>query len=68
MPKITVNGVSLAYEILGDEGLSVVLTSGGRADKEACRPAAEALSLRFRVLIYDRRYCGASGVSNSKCS
>ena len=62
MPKMTVNECTLAYEVLG-EGPSVVFTPGGRAGLEVTCQLAEQLSSRYRVLIYDRRNCGASEVS-----
>jgi pimeloyl-ACP methyl ester carboxylesterase len=61
MAKITLDGVTLAYEILG-QGPPVVWTPGGFEDKERARPLAERLSSRYRVLIYDRPNCGASDV------
>ena len=60
MATVKLNKVTLAYEILG-EGPPVVLTPWGTyGEKELVRPAAEYLSTRNQVLIYDRRNCGES--------
>jgi len=62
MPKITVNRVSLAYEVLG-KGTPVVFTGGGfDVPKETARWLAGRMSLENRALIYDRRNSGASDV------
>lgn len=65
MPSALVNGCTIQYEVLGAaSGESVVLTPGGRQDMESVRPLAERLAEtgRYRVIIYDRRNCGASDV------
>jgi len=62
MPKITVNRVNLAYEILG-KGPPVVFTDGGvDVPKETMRWLAGRMSLEYEALIYDRRNCGESDV------
>jgi pimeloyl-ACP methyl ester carboxylesterase len=62
MPKISVNGVNLAYEILG-KGSPVVFTPGGfDVPKETSRWLAGRMSLGYRALVYDRRNSGASDV------
>jgi len=62
MPKITVNGVSLAYEILG-KGPPVVFTDGGvDVPKETMRWLAGRMSLGYKALVYDRRNSGTSDV------
>ena len=69
MPKTTANGVSLAYEILGVEGPSVVLTPAGPGPggvayvKETNLLLAEQLaSLGCRVVVWDRRNSGESSI------
>lgn len=66
MPRITVNGIGLAYELLGKEGdPAVALTPGGRftMDSPGIRELAEELVKGGRrVLIYDRPNCGQSDV------
>ena len=61
MPTILIDGVSINYEEMGS-GAPVVLTPGGRSSMEAVRGLAERLAPHYRVIIYDRRNCGASGV------
>ena len=64
MPKVDVNGVDIAYEVLGEEGPQIVLTSGGIGqDREFTRPLAECLSADHEVMIYDRRNSGQSGLA-----
>ncbi len=69
MPRQIVNGIgtqgiSLAYELIGEAGApGVALTPGGRFTKESpgIRELAEALAAGGRrVLIYDRPNCGES--------
>ena len=64
MPSAMVNGLSLAYEVIG-EGRPWAITPGGRFTKESpgVRELAEALAEHGnRVLIWDRPNCGASDV------
>jgi pimeloyl-ACP methyl ester carboxylesterase len=61
MSKIAINDATLVYEVLG-HGPPVVFTPGGWSDMEIPRQLAEQLSLRYQVLIYDRRNCGASDI------
>ncbi len=64
MPVATVRGVALNYEILGDYGPFVALQPGGRRAGSALRSLAEKIAeAGNRVLIYDRRNCGASSVA-----
>jgi pimeloyl-ACP methyl ester carboxylesterase len=64
MPIANVRGVSLNYEILGDRGPAMALTPGGRNPLSNVKPYAEQMAARgYRVLIHDRRNCGASDVS-----
>ena len=65
MPTATVDGVALAYEVIG-EGRPWVITPGGRFTKEepGVRELATALAAEGnRVLIWDRPNCGESDVS-----
>ena len=64
MSTANVNGLSIAYEIIG-EGQPWVITPGGRFSKDygGVREMAEALAAQGRkVLIWDRPNCGASDV------
>ncbi len=64
MPVATVRGVHLNYEVLGTSGPWVTYCGGGRSDLESVRPIAGLIAeAGYRVVIYDRRNCGASEVS-----
>lgn len=64
MPTKQINGIGIAYELLGKSGdPAVALTPGGRftMDVPGLRELAEALVAGGRqVLIYDRPNCGLS--------
>jgi pimeloyl-ACP methyl ester carboxylesterase len=63
MPKIHVNNVTLAYELLG-QGPPVIWTPGGWFPRNACAYLyAGRLSASSRVLIWDRRNTGASAIA-----
>ena len=61
MPYADINGVNIYYEEYGS-GPPVILTPGGRVDREGLRPIAALLSPKCRVIIHDRRNCGKSDV------
>ena len=64
MPVAKVRGVDINYEVLGDRGPWVAMQPGGRRGLVGVKPLAERIAeAGARVLIYDRRNCGASGVS-----
>jgi pimeloyl-ACP methyl ester carboxylesterase len=64
MPVATVRGVEINYQVLGERGPWVALQPGGRRGLVGVRPLADKLAeAGNRVLIYDRRNCGASAVS-----
>lgn len=64
MPDALIRGVTLRYAILGETGPWIALTPGSRRGHEELLPMAEALAARgHRVLLHDRRNCGASEVS-----
>src|SRR4051812_12199644 len=65
MPRATVDGVSIAFEVIGDGPRSWGITPGGRFSKDSpgVRELALALAgLGNRVLIWDRPNCGESDV------
>jgi len=66
MARAEVDGLSLAYEVIGEEqGRPWVITPGGRFSKESpgVRELAVALAAQGnRVLIWDRPNCGESDV------
>ena len=64
MAKATIDGVSLAYEVIG-EGRPWVITPGGRFSKDepGVRELAAALAEQGnKVLVWDRPNCGESDV------
>lgn len=66
MPHWPVQGVTLAYELIGTGPRKAVITPGGRYSKDAAgvRELAEGLAMGgFRVLIWDRPNCGESDIS-----
>ncbi len=64
MPTANVRGVDINYEILGDRGPFVALQPGGRRAGASLRPlAAKIAEAGNRVVLYDRRNCGASGIA-----
>jgi pimeloyl-ACP methyl ester carboxylesterase len=64
MPVTNIRGVDINYEILGERGPFVALQPGGRRAGAALRSlAAKIAEAGHRVIIYDRRNCGASGIA-----
>lgn len=64
MPLAEVRGVKVNYEVLGSQGPSVALSPGGRRGIEGVVSLARRLAdCGYRVLVHDRRNCGASDVS-----
>ena len=63
MPLANVYGVNINYKVLGSDGPWVALSPGGRRDMSAIEPLAKRVAdAGYRVLILDRRNCGASDV------
>jgi pimeloyl-ACP methyl ester carboxylesterase len=64
MPIATVRGVAINYEVLGERGPWVALQPGGRRGLVGVKPLGQKIAeAGNRVLVYDRRNCGASGIS-----
>ncbi|HKM71455.1 MAG TPA: alpha/beta hydrolase [Stellaceae bacterium] len=64
MPIATVRGVEINYQVLGERGPWVALQPGGRRGLVGVKSLAEKIAeAGNRVLVYDRRNCGASAVS-----
>ena len=64
MPVANVRGVEINYRVLGERGPWVAMQPGGRRGLVGVEPLAQKIAeAGNRVLIYDRRNCGASGVS-----
>lgn len=63
MPMAKVRGVNIHYKILGNRGPWVALSPGGRRDISGIELLAGKVAERgYRVVIFDRRNCGASDV------
>lgn len=63
MPRIDVNGVGIAFEVIGDGPRSAIITPGGRFPKETpgVRELAQELAKAgFRTVIWDRPNSGES--------
>jgi pimeloyl-ACP methyl ester carboxylesterase len=64
MPFANVRGAHINYKVLGGDGPWIALSPGGRRDMSAIEPLAKNVAgFGFRVLILDRRNCGASDVA-----
>src|SRR3712207_3965999 len=64
MPEAVVRGVTINYEVVGDRGPWIALTPGSRRSYEEFVPMAKNFAeAGYRVLLHDRRNCGASDVS-----
>ena len=64
MPVANIRGVDINYEILGERGPFIALQPGGRRAGAALRSLATKIAeAGHRVIIYDRRNCGASGIA-----
>ena len=63
MPLAMIRGVNMNYKILGDSGPWVALSPGGRRDISGIELlAGNVAETGHRVVIFDRRNCGASDV------
>jgi pimeloyl-ACP methyl ester carboxylesterase len=63
MPQAMIRSVTLNYDVIGNAGAFVALTPGSRRNFSELIPLAERLAQSgFRVLLHDRRNCGASDV------
>jgi len=63
MPIANIRGVHIHYQVLGERGPWVALSPGGRRDLGGVLPLAERVAAAgYRVLLHDRRNCGASDV------
>jgi pimeloyl-ACP methyl ester carboxylesterase len=63
MPMIQLRGAQIRYEVLGQSGPWVALTPGGRRGHDEVLSIAEVVAAAgHRVLVHDRRNCGASSL------
>lgn len=67
MPKITVNDISMYYEIHG-EGEPLVLIAGFSADMTTWLPCLEVLKKQFQVIVFDNRGAGQTDAPFGKYS
>jgi pimeloyl-ACP methyl ester carboxylesterase len=64
MPEALVRGVPINYEIVGNAGPCISLSPGSRRSfGELVSLARQISDAGYRVLLHDRRNCGASGVA-----
>ena len=64
MPTAQIRGVDINYEILGDRGPFIALQPGGRRGLVGVKSlGAKLAEAGNRVIVYDRRNCGASGIA-----
>ena len=66
MPKIDVNGIGVAYEIIGEGKRGITITPGGRFSKDTPgvrELARELATAGNKVLIWDRPNTGESDIS-----
>ena len=67
MPTANIRGAHINYKVLGDHGPWVALSPGGRRDMSGIELlAGEVANQGYRVVIFDRRNCGASDVSRGR--
>jgi pimeloyl-ACP methyl ester carboxylesterase len=63
MPTANIRGANLVYEVLGSSGPWFAISPGGRRGKDEVKSLASRIADGgFRVVIFDRRNCGASDV------
>jgi pimeloyl-ACP methyl ester carboxylesterase len=63
MPVADIRGININYQVIGDAGPWIMLTTGGRRGHEELVPLARKLAERgHRVVLHDRRNTGASDV------
>ncbi len=64
MPEALVRGVHLNYEVIGTAGPWIAFTPGSRRNYSELVPFGQGLAAKgCRVLLHDRRNCGASDVA-----
>lgn len=63
MARTNLRGITINYEVIGDKGPWVALSPGGRRGLDGVRAIAERMATAgYRVVIFDRRNCGATDV------
>jgi pimeloyl-ACP methyl ester carboxylesterase len=63
MPLATVRGTTINYEVLGERGIWVALSPGGRRSLDMVRSLGQRMAnAGYRVFLHDRRNCGLSDI------
>jgi pimeloyl-ACP methyl ester carboxylesterase len=63
MPTAKIRGLNIHYQVIGDRGPWMTLTTGGRRGHQEFVPLAKRIAAAgHRVLLHDRRNTGASDV------
>ena len=64
MPEAVVRGIHINYEVVGTSGPWIALTPGSRRSYGELLDLSKAIAAQgYRVLLHDRRNCGASDVA-----
>src|SRR5664280_1062897 len=64
MPEAVVRGIHINYEVIGAQGPFIALTPGSRRSYGELVELSKAIAASgYRVLLHDRRNCGASDVA-----
>ena len=64
VPEAVLRGVCINYDVIGNNGPWIALTPGSRRSYHELIDLSEAIAASgYRVLLHDRRNCGASDVS-----
>jgi pimeloyl-ACP methyl ester carboxylesterase len=64
MPEAVVRGVHINYEVIGAPGPWIALTPGSRRPYGELVDLSKAIAAHgYRVLLHDRRNCGASDIA-----
>jgi pimeloyl-ACP methyl ester carboxylesterase len=64
MPIANIRGIDINYEILGERGPFIALQPGGRRGLVGVTSLGGKIAeAGYRVIVYDRRNCGASGIA-----
>ncbi len=64
MPEAVVGGVHINYQVIGSSGPWIALTPGSRRSYGELMDLSKAIAANgYRVLLHDRRNCGASDVA-----
>lgn len=63
MPVSRIRGVNINWQVIGNDGPWVVMTTGGRRGHDEFIPLAQKIAAHgYRVMLHDRRNTGASDI------